>query len=104
MAKPRQKVVGYYWRRLLCFREYFNVSYWRHRRGGNKDIDRDGSTDRGKDNNEGESGHEERIEEGRAGGNDGDSEASGLKEDSSSGSESGNGAGADREGHRSGDE
>ena len=46
---------------------------------GNKDIDRDGSTDRGKeDNNEAESGHEEGgIKEGRAGRNEGDSAASG---------------------------
>ena len=37
------------------------------------------------DYDEGESGHEEGIKEGRAGGNNGDSEAIGLKEDSSSG-------------------
>ena len=73
--------------------------------GWNRGISRDGSTDRGEeDNDEGESGQKERIKKGRAGDNHGDSEASGLKEDSSSGSESGNGAGADREGHRSGDE
>ena len=59
------------------------MSYWRHRRGGgNRDIDRDGSTDRGKEDNDGgESGHEEGIKEGPAGENDGDSEESGLKED-----------------------
>ena len=73
--------------------------------GGNRDIDRDGSTDRDKeDNGEGESGHEEGIKEGRAGENDSDSEVSGLKEDSSSGSEGGDGAGADQEGDGSGDE
>ena len=38
------------------------------------------------------------------GGNDGDSEARGLKEDSNSGSESEDGAGADQEGKGSGDE
>ena len=27
-------VRGCYWRRLLRFRGCFNVSYWRHRRGG----------------------------------------------------------------------
>ena len=43
------------------------------------------------------------MKEGRAGGNDSDSEASGLK-DSSSGSEGGDGAGADQEGDGSGDE
>ena len=74
------------------------MSYFRHSTGsGNRDIDRDGCTDRGKeDNDEGESGYEEEIKEGRARGNDVDSEASGLKEDSSSGSHSGNGAGADK--------
>ena len=76
MAKPRQTALGWYSRRLLRFQKCFNVSYWRHRR----DIYREGSTDRGKEvNDEGESGHEEGIKEGRAGGNDGDSEASGLK-------------------------
>ena len=43
------------------------------------------------------------IKEGLAGRNDSDSEASALKEDSS-GSESGDRAGADQEGQRSGDE
>ena len=71
--------------------------------GGNRYIDRDGSTDRGKeDNDERESGHEEGTKEGPAGGTDGDSKASGLKvkEDSSSGSENGDGAGANQEGQR----
>ena len=48
-------------------------------------IDRDGSTDRGKeDNDEGKSGHEGGMKEMRARRNDGDSESSGLKVDSSS--------------------
>ena len=57
--------------------------------GGNRDTNRDGSTDRDKeDNNDGESRHEEGgIKERRAGRNEGDSKASGLKEDSSSGGE-----------------
>ena len=55
------------------------------------------------DYDEGESGHEEGIKEGRAGGNNGDSEAIGLKEDSSSGSDGGGEAGADQEEHGSGD-
>ena len=47
--------------------------------GGNRDIYRDGSTDRDKEvNDEGESGHEEGTKEGRVGGNDGDSEARSL--------------------------
>ena len=73
--------------------------------GGNRDIYRDGSTDRGKEvNDEGESGHGEGIKEGRMGRNDGDIEARGLKEDSNSGSESEDGAGVDQEGKGSGDE
>ena len=66
MAKPRQKVPGGYWRRLLSCRECHNVSYFAPPRGwGNRDIDRDGSTDRGKeDNDEGEIGHEEGMKEG----------------------------------------
>ena len=44
------------------------------------------------------------MKEGKAGGNDGDSEARSLKEDSSCGSESGDGARADQEGHGSDDE
>ena len=72
--------------------------------GGNRDIDRDSSIERGKqDNDEGESEHDEGIKGGRVGGNDGDSEACGLKEDSSSGSEIGDGAGADQERPGSGD-
>ena len=52
-------------------------------RGGNKDIDRDGGTDRGKeDNDEVESSHGEGNEGGQVAENDGDSETSGLKEDS----------------------
>ena len=42
------------------------MSYFAPPRGwGNRDIDRDGSTDRGKeDNDEGEIGHEEGMKEG----------------------------------------
>ena len=72
--------------------------------GGKTDIDRDGSTDRGKeDNDEGGSGHEKEIKEWPAGGNNVDSEANGLKEESSNGSESGDGPGADQEGYGNGD-
>ena len=82
------------------------MSYWHYRRGGgNRDIDCHGSTGRGKeDKDEGESGHEEGMKEARARRNNRGSETSGLKKGGNSGSESGDGAGADKERHKSGDE
>ena len=65
---------------------------------GRGDIDGDGGTDCGKEDNK------EGRKEGGEGGEDGDITGSGLEEDSRSGSDSGDGEGADNEGERNDDE
>ena len=68
-------------------------------------MDSDDGADCGKeDHEEWETVDEEGRKESGGGGEDGDIEGSGLEEDSSSGSDSGDGEGADKEGERNGDE
>ena len=90
----------------MRFQECFSVSYWRHRSeraGGTSTatvapVVARRTTRRGR--------MATRKGESRAGGGeeDGDIEGSGLEEDSSSGSDSGDGEGADKEGERNDDE
>ena len=72
---------------------------------GRGDIDSDGGTDCGKeDNEEGDNGDEEGRKESGGAGEDGGIDGSGLEEYSSRGNDSGVGEGADKEGERNEDE